>query len=98
VLWLYEVTAVLAKEQRRGGITQHQAADFLKALQSFPIAIDPEGPDQVLTSVYRLAVDYRLSGYDAAYLELALRKKLPLASLDEELRRACLAAGGSLSS
>jgi predicted nucleic acid-binding protein len=96
VLWLYEVTAVLAKEQRRGALSPHQAADFLKALKSFPIAIDPDGTDQILTRVYQLAVEHRLTGYDAAYLELALRKSLPLASLDDELRKACLAAGGLL--
>ena len=43
-----------------------------------------------------MAYEYRLSGYDAAYLELAIRKGLPLATLDEELRRAAVAVGVGL--
>jgi predicted nucleic acid-binding protein len=46
--------------------------------------------------VGRLVTDYRLSGYDAAYLELAIRKGLPLATLDDELRRAAIAANVDL--
>jgi len=49
--------------------------------------------DRILTDVHRLAVTYRLTSYDAAYLELALRRKLPLATLDEDLVRACKMAG-----
>jgi predicted nucleic acid-binding protein len=96
VLWLYEVGAVLAKEQRRDRLSAEEAADFLEVLKSFDIAIDREGADRILTDVYRLAVTYRLTGYDAAYLELALRKNLPLATLDDDLRKACLSAGGTL--
>jgi predicted nucleic acid-binding protein len=46
--------------------------------------------------VYSLAVAHRITGYDAVYLELALRKNLPLATLDEDLARACRAAGGAV--
>ncbi len=45
---------------------------------------------------YKLAVQYRLTGYDAAYLELAIRKGLPLASLDEDLNKSALKAGVQL--
>ncbi len=48
------------------------------------------------TDVYRLAITHRLTGYDAVYLELALRKNLPLATLDEDLVRACREAGGGV--
>jgi predicted nucleic acid-binding protein len=48
---------------------------------------------QVFTTVRMLAGKYRLTGYDAAYLELATRRKLPIASLDKALSRAALAAG-----
>ena len=47
----------------------------------------------MLTSVHALALQYRLTSYDAAYLELAQRRNLPLATLDDELREACQAAG-----
>lgn len=73
-----------------------KAAEFLAALGSFDIAIDQDGTDRVLTEVYRLAIAYHLTGYDAVYLELALRKNLPLATLDEALARACRAAGGTV--
>jgi predicted nucleic acid-binding protein len=96
VLWLYEVGAVLAKEQKRGALSGEDATDFLKALKSFNITIDRDGTDLILTDVHRLAMAYRLTGYDAAYLELALRKNLPLATLDDELRKACLSAGGTV--
>lgn len=96
VLWQYEVGAVLAKAERSGAISPGKAAEFLTALRSFNIAIDQDGTDRVLTEVYRLAIAYRLTGYDAVYLELALRKNLPLATLDEDLARACRDAGGTV--
>jgi predicted nucleic acid-binding protein len=96
VLWRYEVGAVLAKAERSGAVTPGKAAEFLAALGSFDIAIDQDGTDRVLTEVYRLAIAYHLTGYDAVYLELALRKNLPLATLDEALARACRAAGGTV--
>ena len=55
--------------------------------------VDPESVGLVLTDVHRLAVTYRLTSYDAAYLELALRRALPLATLDNELIVACRQAG-----
>jgi len=94
VLWRYEVAAVLAKAERSGTVSAVKAADFLAALQAFDIVIDQDGTDRVLTEVYRLAIAYRLTGYDAVYLELALRKNLPLATLDADLAQACRAAGG----
>jgi len=87
---------VLAKAERSGTIVSGKAADSPAALNSFDIAIDRDGTDRVLTAVYRLAIAYRLTAYDAVYLELALRKNLPLARLDEDLARACRAAGGNV--
>jgi predicted nucleic acid-binding protein len=57
------------------------------------IVVDIESADRVLTDVYRLATLHRLTAYDASYLELALRRKLPVATLDAGLRNACGAAG-----
>jgi predicted nucleic acid-binding protein len=96
VLWRYEVGAVLAKAKRNGTIASQKVADFLTAIRSFDITIGREGTERVLTEVYRLAVTYRLTDYDAVYLELALRMNLPLATLDQELAQACLAAGGTV--
>jgi predicted nucleic acid-binding protein len=58
-----------------------------------PIIVDIESANRVLSDVYRLATLHRLTAYDAAYLELALRRNLPIATLDIELRNASKAAG-----
>jgi hypothetical protein len=59
--------------------------EFLATLNKLNITVDPDSSNRILTGTYRLAVTYRLTSYDASYLELALRKKLPLATLDAEL-------------
>jgi predicted nucleic acid-binding protein len=96
VLWLYEVVSVLAKTERIGSITADKARGFLEDLRSLNIAVNDKSFGHVFGDVHRLAVEHRLSGYDAAYLELAIRQGLPLATLDEDLRRACRAAGVEL--
>jgi predicted nucleic acid-binding protein len=96
ILWRYEVSAVLAKAQKDGILTGAKISDFLGALQSFNIALDPDSADHILTDVHQIAVTHRLTSYDAAYLELAMRRQLPLATLDNELIRACQTAGHAL--
>jgi predicted nucleic acid-binding protein len=93
LMWRYEVSAVLARAELKGFLAAHKAAEFLEDLAALPITVDAESANRVLTDVHRLAVQYRLSSYDAAYLELASRLTLPLATLDEELLAACKAAG-----
>jgi predicted nucleic acid-binding protein len=96
ILWRYEVSAVLAKSQKDGILTAHRADAFLATLHKLNITVDHESSDHILTDVHRLAVAYRLTSYDASYLELALRKKLPLATLDDELISASKASGVAL--
>lgn len=95
-MWRYEVSAVLAKAQKEGILSSAKVSGFLAALHSFNIALDRDGIDRILDDVYRLAVVHRLTGYDAAYLELAIRRNLPLATLDDELIRACRQLGHPL--
>jgi len=90
VLWLYEVVSVLAKAQRTASITADKAHGFLEDIRSLDITVDDE------SEVHRLAVEHGLSGYDAVYLELAIRKSLPLATLDEDLQKAARTAGVEL--
>jgi predicted nucleic acid-binding protein len=92
VLWRYEVSAVLAP----AALSAEKVEEFLENLQVLNIIVDTDGTARIFTDVHRLAVAYRLTSYDAAYLELALRRSLPLASLDEDLVRACKAAGASV--
>jgi predicted nucleic acid-binding protein len=93
ILWRYEVSSVLARAQNSGMLTSQRVAEFLEDLQALNIIIDTESSNRILTDVHQLAVTYHLTTYDAAYLELALRRDIPLATLDTELRQASLAAG-----
>ena len=98
VLWLYlyEVVSVLAKAQRSASITADKAHGFLEDIRSLDITVDDDSLGHIFGDVHRLAVEQSLSGYDAAYLELAIRKDLPLATLDEELQKAAHTAGVKL--
>lgn len=82
---------MMAERRKRLDATRRQhLAGFLRDL---PITLDPETTIQVWTATQRLATRFRLTIYDAAYLELAQRQNLPLASLDQELRAAGTALG-----
>jgi|SRR5580704_17552580 predicted nucleic acid-binding protein len=94
-LWPYEVTSVLLGAVRRKRITSAKAREFIADLDSLNILID-EGTQNVFGRVYFLAERHQLTGYDAAYLELALRKQLPLASLDRDLNEAAATEGVAL--
>jgi predicted nucleic acid-binding protein len=96
LLWRYEVSAVLARAELKGLLASQKAAEFIEDLHALDIRLDDEGANRVLADVHRLALRYRLTSYDAAYLELALRKAPPLATLDEELLAACRAAGATV--
>lgn len=95
VLWRYEVSAVLARAQNTGVLTAQKVTEFLENLQALNIIVDTDGSDRIFTDVHQLAIPHRLTSYDAAYLELALRRNLPLATLDRDLLRACKTAGVS---
>jgi predicted nucleic acid-binding protein len=94
--WSLEVANSLIVGERRKRSTQAQAASFIKNLAAMPITIDDETNLHVWTTTLNLARTHNLSAYDAAYLELALRRGLPLASLDEKLNDAAKAVGIAL--
>lgn len=90
-LWRLEVANILEMGVRRG---RHNAAfrdSTLADLNALSISIDAETDRHAWQSTLFLAERHRLTLYDAAYLELAIRRDLPLASLDAELRRAAQA-------
>jgi predicted nucleic acid-binding protein len=95
-LWHLEVANVMLGAQRRGKIDKAGAEKFMATLNAFDIEVDDETIPVAWTKTLALGEAYDLSAYDAAYLELALRKGLPLASLDRPLRSACRRAGGRL--
>lgn len=98
-LWPYEVANGLAVAERRKRISSADVMGFLDRLAKLPISIDSTDRGfmaHTFNQVLSMAHQYRLSVYDAAYLELAGRAGLPLASLDDELKRAARAAGVEL--
>ena len=91
--WPAEVANALLIAVRRGRISREKANRFFLDLRALPIRIDPESSETVFDQVFKLAEQYRLTVYDAAYLELAIREGLPLATLDNDLRKAARASG-----
>jgi predicted nucleic acid-binding protein len=92
-LWTWEVSNVLLVAQRRKRITRAQAVGFLNTLKILPIHIDEKASHVAGETVYELALEQGLSAYDAAYLEIALRRQLPLATLDKKLNHSAKALG-----
>lgn len=90
-LWPLEVLNVLAMAQRRGRIAPEARQERLALLHSLPITLDAGTAEQAWTMTNLLADRHALTLYDAAYLELAQRLDLPLATLDADLRRAAKA-------
>jgi len=88
-LWHLEVANVLALGERRRRITLAESAAFIARLETLVIVVDEETSSRAFTRVLDLARGERLTAYDAAYLELAMRLGVPLASKD---RRLCNAA------
>lgn len=93
VLWPLEVANVLLINERRNRLTTAEADAFLVLLSGLSIAIERETTEQLLKDTIDLARAHRLTTYDAAYLELAVRKSLPLCTYDGELQRAAAASG-----
>ena len=89
-VWWFEVRNALVVNERRGRVSEADTAAFLRILGKLPIVVD-RSPDE--TALLTLARRHRLTAYDAAYLELARREGLPLASLDGPLRGAATASG-----
>jgi predicted nucleic acid-binding protein len=90
VLWWFEVRNVLVVNERRGRIDPPSSAAFLADLARLSISLDRRADGEMLLALARA---HRLTVYDAAYLELALRIDAPLATLDKKLVAAARAAG-----
>lgn len=87
-LWRLEVANVLEISARRGRHNTAFRDATLADLSQLPIQVDGETDRQAWGETLRLAERHRLTLYDAAYLEVALRRSLPLATLDADLRKA----------
>ena len=94
--WFVEITNVLALAERKGRIVATQSDAFIADLSKLGIECDDEAPDCAFSHLLPLCRAHRLTSYDAIYLELAIRRSLPLATLDLDLRRAAKKLGVSV--
>jgi len=92
-LWPLEVLNGLTMAERRGRLDEERRQRLGDFLHQLPVSLDHDTASQAWTVTLRLAARFRLTLYDAAYLELAQRLSLPLATLDQELRAAAEALG-----
>lgn len=92
-LWPLEALNGLLVAERRGRLNAGQRAELAKFLHELPFLLDDETADRTWEGTARLAARFRLSAYDASYLELAERRRLPLATLDRDLRDAAASLG-----
>ncbi|MFY9343457.1 MAG: type II toxin-antitoxin system VapC family toxin [Planctomycetota bacterium] len=88
-LWIYEVANGLVVGERRKRVTGKQVRELLAFLNSLPVDVQPMSAqlDNTAGALHGIAVEHGITAYDAAYLELAARLSLPLATLDGAGRR-----------
>lgn len=95
--WSHEVLNALLVGEKRKRISEALVQIFIDDLIKLPIVIDfPQPSTVVFTKIQSLCREYGLTPYDAAYLELAIRNELPLATIDKALQKAAIAAGVEL--
>jgi predicted nucleic acid-binding protein len=92
-LWFLEASNVIAKAESKHGVTEACSQIFISTLSQLNIVTDKMTASHALGDTLNLARRYKLSAYDAAYLELALRVGLPLATLNRDLEKAAKKAG-----
>ena len=90
---MLEVTNSMLMAERKGRIAQADIGRGFALLDALPIAVDSATSANAGTQTISLARTYSLTTYDAAYLELAIREGISLATLDSDLIGACKAAG-----
>ena len=95
-LWHLELANALALGERKGRITVARIGEFVGLIGGLPIVIDEQTPNLALGNVLNLARSEQLSAYDASYLELAIRRGLPLATQDDDLAKAARRVGVTL--
>ena len=84
-IWPLEVSNVLLVAERKKRIGEADSTRFIALLTELPIIVDQESPERTIMEIFSLARKHKLSSYDASYLDLAMRKGLPIATLDNSL-------------
>jgi len=92
-IWPLEAANATIVGERRKRLDEARSRRFFVLLEALPIILDEETGNRNFTETVHLARTYQLSAYEASYLELAIRRGLPLACLDGKLKTAAAAAG-----
>lgn len=95
-IWPLEIANAMVGGERRRRITRSSADEFIRLINSFNIEVDEDASHRALAQVLDTAREYDLSSYDASYLDLAIRRRLPLATADAKLATAATRAGVTL--
>ena len=90
-IWPLEVINVLLVAESRKRISEADSVRFITLLSQFPIVVEYEKPEQIMKDLLPLARIHNLSSYDASYLDLAMRKGVHMATLDNRLINAARA-------
>lgn len=94
--WYIELTNVLYLAEKSRRIPTDRVVEFIEMIEDLGVEIDHDAPTRAFSHLLPLCRDHRLTSYDAMYLDLAVRRKLPLATLDEPLRKAAKKLGVKL--
>ena len=92
-LWAIEITNALLVAQRRKRVAQPEVRRFVELLRELTVVVDSQAVADTVSNILPLGREYQLSAYDAAYLDVAMRHSIPLATLDGNLRKAGRKAG-----
>lgn len=92
-LWPYEIANMLAQAERRGRMTVDEVSQAARWIEALRVEVEPAHPTRALPVLTRTAREHGLSAYDASYLDLAVRTRSSLATLDATLRQAAARAG-----
>jgi len=87
-VWWLEVSNVIVRAEAQQLLPETQSRKFLDTLRKIPITVDSSPVEQLWEQALHLARKFHVSAYDAAYLELAIRQNIVLATLDADLARA----------
>ena len=84
-IWPLEVVNVLLVAERQKRLSESDSIRFITLLSQLPIVVEYERPEKMMKELLALARAYNLSSYDASYIDLAMRKGFPIATLDNKL-------------
>ncbi len=92
-IWTLEIANALVVGERRNRITRSESERFIALMHASPITVDGSAMQSISDGILSIAREQQVSAYDAAYLEVAMREGLPLASIDGRVRTAMTALG-----